>query len=494
MTVLFNQLGVERSSIAFAGDLSKAGLSSAELNEARSLARRLSVVLPRNKERTLWYEAKHAVQHLGIAVPKQLESVAPVVGWPARAVDDLSERCVLDGMVAAGDAWESLALDDVWADNRMPLLSTQVQTSAFKYSVTFVAPILGGDGETPVMVRAYSATTSTGRWSATHGRLESFFTVTGKDLLGAVTGFILVTDEAHLICDLIDGKWVVDRRTHPAGRCPVSVIVHNPSVENAYGTSRITRPVMSIAQRAVRSLLRMEVTAEFYSSPQRAVLGADESDFVDAETGQMKTGWEVTIGKLLALGRDEEGNLPTVQQFQQASMQPHVDMVRSDAAMFSGETGIPVDTLGIIHDNPSSAEGVNARYQKLNAAAEKANLSFGDGWADVMRLAVILRDGDARAADDLRGLTANYRPPHTPSIGEASNAMVQQISAVPWIGETTVALRRLGYSASEIQEMNSDRRRSGVSQLVEQLRGGVNVGNVDGSGSPATVGATEVVS
>ena len=134
--------------------------------------------------------------------------------------------------------------------------------------------------------------------------------------------------------------------------------VHNPSVEWEFGTSRITRPVISITQRAVRTLLRMEISAEFYSSPQRAVLGADESDFVDSATGQMKTGWEVTIGKLLALSRDDSGELPTIQQFQQATMQPHVDMIRSDAALFSGETGIPVDTLGVIHDNPSSESGV----------------------------------------------------------------------------------------------------------------------------------------
>lgn len=468
-----------------ADGLQDSQLTEKERAEAHFLVAQLGRVSARNRERTLWYEGKHAVEHLGISVPPQLESVAPVLGWPARAVDDLSERVVLDGMVAPGDAWDSLGLDEVWADNRMGLLSMQAHTSSLKYSLTFVAPLLGGDGEPPVMIRAYSATTSTGRWSQTHGRLASFLTLTKKNNLGLVSGFILVTDEAQIVCELDGKSWRVDRREHSVGRCPVTVQVFNPSVENPYGTSRITRPVMSIAQRAVRSLLRMEVTAEFYSSPQRAILGADESDFVDSATGQMRTGWEVTIGKLLALGRDEEGELPQIHQFQQASMQPHVEMIRSDAALFSGETGIPIDTLGVVHDNPSSAEGVEARYKKLNSAAERAIASFGDGWADVMRLAVMLRDDDPRAADSLRGLTANFRPPHTPSIGEASDAMVKQVSAVPWIGETTVALRRMGYSDSEIQEMTAERRRGQDRSMVQMLIGG-------GNGESGAVGGTEV--
>lgn len=465
-----NQVSVALS----AGIISSGALSVAEKKEIHALLKQLARVTPRNRERTLWYEAKHAVTHLGIAVPEALESVAPVLGWPARSVDDIAERVILDGFVAPGDVWTSSGLDTIWADNKFPLLAAQSHTSAFKYSVTFVASIPGGTGEPDVIVRAYSATTSTGRWDALHGRLLSFLTLTDKDQLGNVSGFVLFTADAILHCKWNGRDWEVERRNHKAGRPPVSAIVFNPSVENEFGTSRITRPVMSITQRAIRSLLRMEVSAEFYSSPQRAVLGAKESDFVDSATGQMKTGWEVTIGKLLALSRNEDGELPTVTQFQQATMQPHVDMVRSDAALFSGETGIPVDTLGIIHDNPSSAAGVDARFKKLNAAATWANLTFGSGWKDVMRLAVVMRENDPKAAEPLQKLEANLRPPHVASVGEASDAMVKQATVIPWIGETTVALRRLGYSEAEINEMVSERRRaeagSRITQLVEAAR------------------------
>lgn len=468
-----------------------AELTQAEKQEATLLVLRLGRFTPRNRERTLWYDAKHAVEHLGIAVPQQLESVAPVLGWPARSVDDLAERTILDGFVAPGDSWEALQLDTIWSDNRFPMLAQMVHTSAFKYAVTFVAAIRGGTGEPDVLTPAYSATASTGRWDAVRGRLSSFLTLTGRDGFGQVTGFILFTDEAMILCTLKDGKWVADRRPHKIGRVPVVPFVHNPSVEWEFGTSRITRPVVSITQRAVRSLLRMEISAEFYSSPQRAVLGADETDFVDSATGQMKTGWEVTIGKLLALSRGEDGELPAVHQFAQASMQPHVDMIRSDAALFSGETGIPVDTLGVIHDNPSSAAGVDARYKKLNASAEKAIKSLEGSWADLLRIAVMVREGDGKAADALSQLSANFRKPHEPTVGEASDAMVKQVSAIPWLAESTVTLRRLGYTKAEIDELLSDKRRSGVSSLVASLRGGANPA-VDAAAADPAVAAVAV--
>ncbi len=444
-------------------------LSQQEKQEATLLAMRMGKFAPMNRERTLWYDAKHTVQHLGIAVPRQLEEVAPVLGWPARSVDDLAERTILDGFVSPGDTWATSGLDTVWSDNRLPLLASMIHTSAYKYAVSFAAAIRGGDGEPDVLTPAYSATTSTGRWDPIRGRLKSFLTLTDKDSFGHVSGFALFVPGVMIKCLLVDGRWTVDRRTNSLDRVPVVPFVHNPSVEWEFGTSRITRPVISITQRAVRSLLRMEVSAEFYSSPQRAVLGADEADFVDSETGAMRTGWEVMLGRMLALGRDDNGDLPTVQQFQQATMQPHVDMIRSDAALFSGETGIPVDTLGVIHDNPSSASGVDARYKKLNAGAEKAIKGFEGSWADLMRLAVMVRDDDPKAADDLSQMSANFRRPHETTVGEASDAMVKQVAAIPWLAESTVALRRLGYTKAEIDELLADKRRVDASSRVAQL-------------------------
>ena len=58
--------------------------------------------------------------------------------------------------------------------------------------------------------------------------------------------------------------------------------------------------------------------------------------------------------------RDEDGNVPTFGQIAAASMEPHIAYMRNLAARFSGATNVPISELGIVQDNPSSAEAIYA--------------------------------------------------------------------------------------------------------------------------------------
>src|SRR5699024_4518882 len=95
----------------------------------------------------------------------------------------------------------------------------------------------------------------------------------------------------------------------------------------------------------------------------------------------------------LVEGEDGKTHQPSIQQFPQMTMQPHMDMVRSDAAMFAGETSIPVNALGVIHDQPASDAAMLTAYLDLNKLAERAHDSFGYGWSDAMQMAIQMRDG-----------------------------------------------------------------------------------------------------
>lgn len=446
------------------------GLTEREAAYLTSLVQRLGSKQIRNTLRSKYYDAKQTVRHLGIAIPPHLQSIETVIGWPAKAVDDLEQRIDFDGFVIPGASWTDFGLDLIWSENHLALEASQAHASALKYAVSFVA-VLAGDkaaGEPEVIVRPLSAMSSTAIWDPLRRRVEAALSVTAADGHG-VREFILYTDERIITVSRDYSGWLVDARAHNLKRAPVAVLPFKPNLESPYGKSRISRAVMSITDRAVRTLLRMEVSAEFYSAPQRYALGAKESAFTN-ENGTLRTGWEMTIGKMLVLAGDQDNDkLPQVGQFPQLTMEPHMGMVRSDAAMFSGETGIPVDTLGIIHDQPASAEGVMARYQPLIKTAERAQVPFGIGWVDAAKLAVQVRDGLSEPPDSLRLMQASFRPAHLTTIGEASDAMVKQIAAIPWIGESTVALERLGYTQTEIERMLEDRRRGTVTSLVTSL-------------------------
>ena len=415
-----------------------------------------------NGRRTQMFDGKYEARHLGIAVPPSLEKVETTLMWPAKAVEALESLINLEGFVVPEGTAADFGIDTIWRENHLGIEATQAHVSALKYGVSFLG-VLAGDvdqGEPPVIIRPLSPVSSTAIWDPIRRRIVSALTVIrGHQVSGIYQPieYILLLED-RVITAIWNGKaWVLDDKPHDLGRCPVAVLPFKPSVEEPFGRSRITRGVMTITERVARTLLRMEISAEFYSAPQRALLGAEDDVFVGAD-GNPKTGWEATIGKMLVVGRDEDGNLPTVQQFPQLTMQPHMDMVRSDAALFSGETNIPVSALGIIHDNPASDAAMQSAYMALYGEAERAWEPFGAGWVDAMQMAVQIRDGELPEA--LMGLRAKWARVDAPTLAARGDFVIKQVQAFPWMADSDVALEESGYDQTTIERLRSDRRRA----------------------------------
>lgn len=137
-------------------------------------------------------------------------------------------------------------------------------------------------------------------------------------------------------------------------------------------------------QSALRTVKRSEISAEFYSFPQKYAVGLAE----DAEVDR----WKATMTSMLTFTKDEDGDSPTVGQFQQQSMTPYIEQLRTFASLFAGETGLTVDDLGFVSDNPASAEAIKAAHENLRLVARKAQRTFGSGFLNVGYLAACLRD------------------------------------------------------------------------------------------------------
>lgn len=136
---------------------------------------------------------------------------------------------------------------------------------------------------------------------------------------------------------------------------------------------------------AKRTLERSDITAEFYSWPQKYILGMDpDVDAID--------NWKATVSSLLRIDKDNDGDKPVVGQFTTASMSPFTEQLRTAAAGFAGEMGLTLDDLGFVSDNPSSVEAIKASHENLRLAGRKAQRSFGSGLLNVAYLAVCLRD------------------------------------------------------------------------------------------------------
>ena len=290
------------------------------------------------------------------------------------------------------------------------------------------------------------------------------------------------------------GVYAAEYRPHNMGM-PVEVLPYRAMNDRPFGRSRITRGVRYLTDAAARTLLRTEVGAEFYNAPQRYVLGADESAFTDS-SGAPVPAWSVMLGRMLAMSRDENGDMPSVGQFAQQTMQPNMDQLRSLAQMFAAETSLPVGALGIVQDNPSSAEAIRAVNEELGIEIEHwQRTSLGPVWKRVMRRAVGMATDSAAALAEVASIAPDWGSWALASENAMADAAVKQVTAVPWLADSDVLLRRLGYRPDEIEQLLAVKRRAGASdrlaQLVDAARG-LRSGNGD-SGAGVGVPAGEPV-
>lgn len=446
-------------------------MDGADLDLLRTLLSRWADKVRRNQLRMTYYDGKNRLRDLGISIPPQLKSVETVVGWPAKAVDSLAHRIVFDGFVLPGDQEDPYGLSAAFADNQMAMELPQAITSSLIHAVAFISTTHGDveAGQPEVLVQARSGMYGTGIWDRSARALSSALSVAAVDADSVPTELVMhLPDRVGHIVRGAGGRWSAAWRRNPVGRVLVEPLVYRPDLDRPFGRSRISRPVMSITDEAVRTVLRTEVSAEFYTAPQRYALGLEEDAFGDGGPG-----WKSILGRMFTVGKDEAGDLPVVGEFKQMTMQPHTDMLRSIASRFAGETSLPLGSLGIVQDNPSSAEAIYAAKEDLVIEAQDAGLSFGSRLARVGQNIVMLRDGLTTPPDELRWLEVNWQNPATPSVVSAADAVVKQVAAVPWLAESPLILKRMGYNQAEIVQLLADKRRAERAvQMRDLIAGG----------------------
>lgn len=424
------------------------GLTPEENATFRLLINTWSEKLSRNSKRLTYYQSKNKLDDLGISIPPPLKNVESAVGWPAKAVDALAARSVFDGFTVAGD--DNKKLSRLLDENDFDDMYQQAVTSELIASPSFVTVTKGEGDEPEVLTNFYSALNAVAIWDWRRKRIKAGFTITDYDEQEG--GYIIpcrlnfYTDNYVFECErLQSGRWVTRRQENPQGRPLMEPLVYRPSLDRPFGKSRITRAVMSITDSAVRTALRSEVAAEFFTSPQRYLLGADEDTFKDDPDGKKLKMW---LGAVQVFTTNEEGDTPEYGQLSAMSMQPHVDYMRSLAARFAGETGIPVSMLGVIHDNPASAEAMYAASEELIIEAEALNRSNGRALRNVARLVQAVSAD--KTIDELSerelDIMPTFKNPMRPSIASTTDAMMKISSIVSGFAGTDVFWEQLGFS------------------------------------------------
>lgn len=374
-----------------------------DLKGIEFLRKKLALKRSRTLKRYKYYEMKNVVNDLNISTPPALRSWMSSLGWCAKSVDLLADRLIFrefDNDNLEINAIYNMNNPDILFDSA--ILCTLICSCAFLY-------ISKGENDTP-RIQVIDGSNATGIMDPFSGLLKEGYAVLSRDKYNNPL------EEAYFI----PGETIfyknnkrVDSRRYNVDYPLLVPLVFRPDAIRPFGHSRISRSCMDIMNSAIRTIKRSEISAEFFSFPQRYIVGLSQ----DAEKIDK---WKATMSSFLSFTKDDDGDKPELGQFSQQSMSPHMEQLRMFAALFAGETGLTLDDLGFVTDNPSSAEAIKAAHENLRLTAKKAQRTFGSGFLNAGYLAACIRDNFPYKREILYLTTPKWEPVFEPDAATLS--------------------------------------------------------------------------
>ena len=417
---------------------------------------------PRNITRSVYYDGEQALKDFGISLPPQMTGVKAALGWTAKGVHAVTDRSRFEGFVDSSGVTDPFDLEQVMWENRfqVELPAAQVSSAIHGCSFLTVTPGDAAAGEPTVLVMARAADVSAGVWDARRRRLKGFLSVTDVDDDGQASELIMYTDVMLYTISKARTVWDGDARAHLWGRVPAVPLVHKFELRRPLGHSRITRASMYYNDAALRTIVRAEVSSEFFSAPEYWVFGPDASQFALDR-------WTAVMGRVKALDVPDGDDKPDLHRFTGASPQPHTEMLRMWANLFADDQDLDVKFAD--SSNPSSADAIFAAKETLITTTRDANALWGFGAVQAMQLAVQIRDNLDMLPDEVRSLRANYTDPAIVSPSARADAYSKIAASDPDFASSRVGRQYAGLSLEQIDQLEAEQRRNAASSRIADL-------------------------
>lgn len=357
------------------------------------LKSKLARVQPRIKKRYSYYEQKYTVHsNASYRLARRLGIKPTHLGWCTKAVDELANRLVFKGFKN-----DTLGMNDIYRMNNMNVLVRSLIHESLICSCAFIHVKLDENGYP--MLEEISGKYATGILDKNTGYLKEGYAILDVDEKDNVISEAYFTAEETVYITKGEDDIVIP---NPTGFPLLVPIMYRPDGEREFGHSRISRTCMDLVDDETVNNLEMKMCSYFHAFPQKYALGID-TDEVDFDR------FQASVSTMLTFSRDEDGNVPSVGSFQQASMTPFMDASVSNVKMFCGETGLTSDDLGFVTVNPSSADAIESSHESLRATAMNTQAVYTDQLARAGLLAVCLRDGQAYAYSSISGYEGQWK-------------------------------------------------------------------------------------
>lgn len=461
-----------------------------DLGPDTSLFRRLLKVWadkrPMNLKRSVYYDGESALKDFGISLPPQMRGVRAALGWTAKGVHAVTDRSEFQGFVSPSGSEDPFGLAGIAADNRFDIEFPAANVSSAVHGCSFLTVTLGDTeaGEPEVQVLARPAEDSAAIWDPRRRELAGFLSVIAVDERAQPSEMVVYTPTA--IHQLVkENGWVVVTRPNPIGRVTVAPLVHKFELRRPLGHSRITRASMYFVDAALRTLVRSEVSAEFYAADSYWLFGADVTKFVGDDK------WNALMGRIKAMDVEDGEDKPQVTRFTGASPQPHTDLLRMWANLFADDQDLEVKFADT--SNPASADAIFAAKESMITATKDANKLWGAGAVQAMKYAVMLRDGRTDVPAEMGSLSAQFTDPSIVSPSARADAFSKLTASIEGFGNSEVGMEYAGLTREQIVRFQAEQRRSQASSRVRDLVEAVRGLNGDAGASGGVSGGAPVV-
>lgn len=434
------------------------GLSDGENALYRRLVEQLMSKQRRNLLRSSYYDGRRAVRQVGTTIPPQYVNMGLALGWAAKGVDGLARRCNIDEVYWTGGDLDALGMPELEESNFLFSELSQARTDSLIHGISYLVTTKGANDEPKALVHAKSALDGTGDYSARTRKMENFLSVTSRND-DEITGFVLYLPGETISVVKVGREWDVSRSSHGFG-VPVEQLVYRPRKSRTQGRSRISRPVMSHQDSALRALLRLEGHMDIYAVPKLVMLGADESIFKNAD-GSPKASWQVAFGRAFGIPDDEDATntRADVKQFSAESPEPHLAQLNALAKLMARETDLPDSDFALTDmANPTSADSITEARGNLVAEAEGAQDDWSPSIRRTIQRALAIQNDLSSVPESWRSIALDWRSPLHLSKAAAADAGAKQLGAGPeWLKDTKVGLKLLGIERKLIDQAIAER-------------------------------------
>ena len=454
-----------------------AGLSREQRDTLQELIAVFIEHQPKNRLLSRYYDGDIDVKSIGVdSIPDAIkDKINLSCDWPNKAVTALANRSRFDGYVLPGIGNDETLEAVVKSSHVISAYSRNI-VSQLKHGVMFAA--VGVTDGAP-FIRFHSAENGAAVWDDTAERISAGFVQAnfkrtdyshGKRI--PTTVILYLPYETVTIQRTGRDTWRARSDSTLIARPMLEAFRFAPTGDEPLGTSRISKPVRDLTDDVLRVRLNMAVSGELFAAPQKYLLGLSDEQF-DVLS---KSKWNTYVGSVLLTTTDGNGNHPDFGQLNPVSPQPYIDMIRADAMLFSGVTGVPLNSLGIVQDNPSSAEAINAANAELCLAAEKLNEQNRESLQAVAVMAMAAAENKPieELSDVQRAVEAHFKPANTPSLAATADAAVKIASVREGFARQPVFLEMIGFDEATIDRIESYEERQNGLQTVRQLLTGAN--------------------